>query len=395
VQEWSRSVVREVALRYRDSPALQGVAIRLQGYAYASWQSFASLQWGYDDYTYSRFVTETNWPDSSAFHGATRHAQRHRDLTGHGLTQWVTWRTRVIGDFHQRLADELRTIRPDYLLYVNSYGAPYSEAETANVTRHLADSQRMGWLAQLRTTGVDPLRYTDASRMVFSDAIRYPAGAKLAGGYATPPGLALLALSRDSARITTVADASPTGVARASFFNDYFEADLEASLVDLAPQRKVGESPARFRLCATLNPTGSALLLRYLDALAAGNVVALTDGGMGYVLNQPQVLRPFLAEYKSLPVTAMRRVPGLPEELALWQSTDGTTFHVVNRSARTRSITLTFSAAQNIHRLATGQSLGSRSLAQTLEIPAYSMLAFGNRGARSRIVSAHTMEAQP
>ena len=51
VQDWVADLFRELADRYKDSPAFKGVAIRLMAWQFYSWQAIPSINYGYEDYT--------------------------------------------------------------------------------------------------------------------------------------------------------------------------------------------------------------------------------------------------------------------------------------------------------------------------------------------------------
>ena len=59
VQDWVADVIGELADRYKDSPAFKGVALRLMAWQFASWQTFPSIHYGYEDYTVQLFEKET------------------------------------------------------------------------------------------------------------------------------------------------------------------------------------------------------------------------------------------------------------------------------------------------------------------------------------------------
>ena len=52
-------MISEIANRYKDSPAFKGISIRLMAWCFSGWQTVASIDWGYEDYTVDLFQKET------------------------------------------------------------------------------------------------------------------------------------------------------------------------------------------------------------------------------------------------------------------------------------------------------------------------------------------------
>ena len=157
VQDWVADVIGELAARYRDSPALKGIALRLMAWQFASWQTFPSIHYGYEDYTVQLFERETGIKVPVAFDAADRFEQRYRWLMANAYEKWVDWRCEKIYRYHRRLAAILTAARSDLKLYLDCFSPNFAEDYT------LSDWEEKGWLGLMRETGLDPARYRRAA----------------------------------------------------------------------------------------------------------------------------------------------------------------------------------------------------------------------------------------
>ena len=124
-------------------------------------------------------------------------------------------------------------------------------------------------------------------------------------------------------------------------------------------------------------------LERYAAAMAAGNITQIGDGGFGYTLGQPALLRPFMAEYMSLPNIGMQELPSSGGLVALWYGANSQNqrldFYLVNEADYTVTVTVTFSGLPNIRRLSSGAYVSTTGGTMTITLQPYQLLAFENR----------------
>jgi hypothetical protein len=400
VQKWAMAVMTEVGSRYQDSPALQGVAMRLLGYAFGSWQSFASIRWGYDDYTVSQFLKDSGRSDLPLpVDAPSPHAAKFAALTGPLYRQWVEWRVDRITRYHSRLATALADIRPDLKLYVNAFGPHYSMGEYYENQASIQARQRKGWHSLIRETGLDPAVYASNPRIVFSDAIHYPAGAKVPGGAASELGAALYRESLDPAPIQAAAKPVRGGsISHVRFYNQYMELGFDPQLLDMGnPKKGQDGRPSPFTICGLINPGGRNLLARYAEALAAGNIGSIMDGGLGYFLGQPALLRPFLREFGAIPQVGMSPLASTQRDVAVWVSdaTSGNYLYVVNRTGHETSVRLRFSALPRLRRIVTDELLAATADHQvSLHLQAWQLVALRNESAIAAALSASSVNIQ-
>ena len=61
VQDWYVAVVGELADRYQNFPAFEGVDLRIMAWSNAALNNLVSLDWGYDALTVARFAAESGF----------------------------------------------------------------------------------------------------------------------------------------------------------------------------------------------------------------------------------------------------------------------------------------------------------------------------------------------
>ena len=204
----------------------------------------------------------------------------------------------------------------------------------------------------------------------------YPAGIRWpANGSNNYVAQAAFDISYDPAAIqdsaVTAADGGTTAAIK--FYNEYFE--------DGTFPGNLGIPFAG--MCGAANPAGLNYLERYAAAMAAGNITQIGDGGYGYTLGQPALLRPFMAEYMSLPDIGMQELPSSGDPVALWYGANSQNnrldFYLVDEADYPVAVTVTFSGVPNIRRLSTGAYVATTDGTMTLTLQPYQLLAFENR----------------
>ncbi len=299
VQRWATDMICEAARTCVDSPALRGVSFRWMEWQNPGFAIFSSREWGYDDYSVARFVRETGVqvPDLS---GDDRFQKRFDWIQANASRPWSQWRTRALRDYYGRIATALRKLRPDLRLYVQVFGRP-------------------------QDFGIDnPELFQGLDGVVFVPASPYPVGRRdrdpetFLASYAPQLGL-------DPNPIRATFDA-------AAEYNEYMEADFDPDPLRLSPNPTPGRARS-VRICGVLSPAGRHFLARYAHAMAIGDQRMMADGGLGYILGQPEYLREFNREFRPLPPLDFKRLPA-DDPVALWQapSKGRTVLCVVNRS---------------------------------------------------------------
>ena len=112
--------------------------------------------------------------------------------------------------------------------------------------------------------------------------------------------------------------------------------------------------------------------------MAAGNMTAISDGSHGYDQQQPRYVRPFLAEYRSLPLLGMTPVETDADPVAAWQVRgDGKMyFYVVNRLDKPVDATIRFEGSASPVRLSTKERAKTENGILKLTLSPYEMRSF-------------------
>jgi len=373
VQDWAADVVRELADRYKDSPALKGVALRLMAWQFAAWQTFPSIHYGYEDYTVALFEKETGVKVPVALAAADRFEQRYRWLMANAYDKWVDWRCEKIYRYHRRLAGILTAARPDLKLYLDCWGPNFAEDYTTS------DWEEKGWLGLMRETGLDPGRYRGTPSIVLSEARSYPPAIRVDHG----PVVAAQQRAEffDPQPVRQVAKPAAGG----SVSSIHMDAQsMEGEMIEyerLGMQRGLLQNKETIHGAGVLNGAGRHALMRYANAMADGNITWMTDGSHGQVVGQPQFTGEFFAEYRALPEIAMKRLEGSGDPVAVWYggANKARYFYVVNRTSYPVTASLQFSARPELVRLATADKVPvGGGMPLRLDLQPYQLLTFKN-----------------
>ena len=381
VQQWAADLLQELGARYKDSPAFAGVALRLMGWTFISWQCFPSINWGYGDYTLSLFEKDTGVKVPVGASDPNRYRKRFDWLTTHQPKRWVAWRCRKVHAYYRRLRDVLRAQRKDLVLYVHMCGPHYAPQDyVARAAQRRRDMLLKGWTGLARESGVDPgLFRAEPGIVLINHFGGYPAGRSAFG-----PGRAMKAaglrddaLSPEMLRVT----AGQTGVACACT-NQYFEADLALPPMGLKRPFAGGPQPHLARICGVVNPPGRLFLQRYAFALANGNVTFMVDGGLGYYLGQPDLLREFMRQYRALPAVRFDPALGYADPVAIWQAklAGRLVFYLVNREPYELSAQVKLDGLGTLKSLGTGRPVSAPGGKLNIVLPAYALRAFEAQG---------------
>ena len=159
-----------------------------------------------------------------------------------------------------------------------------------------------------------------------------------------------------------------------NFYNEYLEIDFPLNAIGIASEKE-GDGK-KIRLAAAVEPSGEHTLEKYTTALYNGNVTALSYGGLGYILGQPEFIKDFNREYLSLPKTPMQRNNAIPEPVALWYGAyDGQAiFYLVNAAHYPVKLNLFADDMFHLQRITNGEIFEGKDISITLA--PYQLLAF-------------------
>jgi len=391
VQQWVVDLVSELANRYKDSAAFSGLAIRLMSWSFSSWQAFPSIHWGYEDYTINLFEKETGIKVSVSSAGSERFKQRYDWLIQNHYNEWVGWRCKKIQDFYTKLANILQTARPGLKLYINVFGPDYSPADWGQYggwSGRANKINKLGWSNVIKESGIDPILYKNNPNIILSNTFTFPPGARATGPRASLQADTEWNEFNNPAAILATVKTNGNGVENsAQFINNYMEVDFPVK--NIGYSKLLRNNADKIRICGVLEPSGNLILLRYLNAMAEGNITFMTDGGLGYVLGQPTQLRPFLNEYYSLPKIGMQKLVGTGNQVALWYGNKAgdVYYYLVNRTDKNVNIKITFSNNSSSIQLTSNLAVDTNNVI----LPPYSLVAFKNTMTNSVPVKIDTL----
>jgi Glycosyl hydrolase-like 10 len=355
-QDWYLGMIGELADRYRDSPALLGVNLRLMQWKNPALNNFHSLDWGYDDFSVDLFRKETgsavpmgNASDPSRF------AERHLWLMANARAQWIDWRCRKIAALYTRIRDRVRQARPDLKVYSSVFRWEGHQAARDALREAGIDPALLGAIDRVELIDARHSYGRNEADMLDTQAIRDP--------LIDPRELTLL----------SAAGASANFLAGAAY--------LEITEA-VAHPRALG-FPENTKLTWTsgaANPAGRHALERFAVALAETDAKLLGDGGNGYSLGRPLV-REFLAEYLRLPAEPFKPRADARDPVAVWESntTEAFYFYAVNRERYPVVLDMEFPAGTTLTRIAGNEPVALPNNLLHLELQPYQLLAYRAR----------------
>ncbi len=363
-QDWYVELAGEIADRYRDSPALQGIALRLMPWANAALNNFVSLDWGYDDASVRQFDHDT------AAHLPARllrpiegrdglAAERYGWLMKNAREAWIAWRCERVAQLHGRVLDRIRRARPDLRLFASVFAwGP------------------QGTLEELRQAGIDPARLQRIDGLTLINA-QYTYGRR-------DPDAA-----HNERQLRRLTDPGPLAMLAGAPGQAHFltsAAYFEATDAIVKPERLGFDKATRSTWMSTAaSPAGRNALQRLALPLARTDAQMLGDGGNMYTLGPP-ALQEFLAEYTLLPAEAFVRRSAAGDAVAVWSRAhpgaqpDGELFYVVNTEARAVRKRLAFEGRGDLLRLRSGQPLALLHGTHELELQAYELVVLRATG---------------
>jgi hypothetical protein len=371
---WYLGMVRELALRYRDSPALAGVSVRLWQWANPGLDHFHSLDWGYSESMFRSFLRDTRMaPPERMPAGDTSAAARARYawLTGTVRDQWIRWRCEKVAALFTELRAALSAVRPDLVL-------------VANLTTWPGQEQRLdqAW----REAGIDPALLARIDGVIVLQAtLTY--GRREADELITQRARDLLL---DPALLNAVhpLGATPAFLTAANY--------LEATDA-VVPPESLG-FPAQTRrtwMSAVANPAGANALERYALPLAETDAQWLGDGGNGYSLTQP-AQRDFVRRFRALPAERFSPRPDARDPVAVWTLSRPNRFwfYAVNRERYEVKLHIDLAGATEVVAADDGRARPLRAGALELALGPYELAVFrAGRGASIRAVRLEIPQA--
>jgi len=365
-QDWLNGMVGELAALYHDSPAFDGIDVRLMTWANHGLNNYVSLDWGYDDLNVTSFNTDrhANMPETLLLPmkpDGVLAKQRYDWLMANAREAWIDWRCEQVAKLYQRLRNTVSSMGSSNL---RLYTSVFAWSDTASVTA-------------LREAGIDPVRLSaiDGLKLVnaqFSYGRREPDAA---------------VNNREQQRLTD--PASQQLLAPVSGYHlagaGYFEATDS-----VVPPVQLGFDPATPTTWSSTagSPVATNSLARLAIPLARGDAQMLGDGGNMFTFGQPDVLRNFLFDYRNLPEVPFTLRSGPSDAVALWshpadQSTgggDGEWLYLVNATNQLQSRTLTFTGQGRLLRVRTSSLVRTNPQSLTFSLQPYQLMVFRSSG---------------
>jgi hypothetical protein len=309
-QQWYIGMVHELAERYRDSPAFQGISLRYMPWANAALNNLVDLDWGYDDTTTGLYRAETGSKLPVGAHDATRFQRRHDWLLANEREAWIRWRCTQLTRLFTRIRDAARAARPDLQVYLHLFGPSVS---TAEVFRSTLKEAGLDLAALEKIDGLVIMNSTFTYGRLEQDGVFFNA-------------------SRDPLLDPAAMGASPDGSRNHWLVPTSLYLEAIGDVVVPPPQLGFPASTKAAWMSAASNAPGRQALERFALLLAQTDSLALGDGGNNYTLGPP-VVAEFAREYRKLPAVPFEQLAGAvdPVTIRSHASVGEFMFYAVNR----------------------------------------------------------------
>ena len=375
VQTELEQIVREVSQRYASHRSFCGLTLELKE---ASHFAFAGDRWGYDEATLQKYeaAVQSKLPSrdmlTSAMQGGLRLA-------------FLNWRARELSSFYVRLADTIRSAKPDAKLLINPLAiwqqppSQYAYSDPIAITRNLSDTLLAAgvdvpWLsrhahvtvmrAQFDSPFEDEVDRGWQSRVSYDSSLQFLNAGNTAGN---------LALQRPS-----------------------------ALPIPEASKLRAVNTPTSAGWCyPTVSTLGAEVRKRTIEALYHEDTMLVADGSWMPIQCDSLQLNQFRRSILELPATPMRsvKVDGGDSNFRLRSLKVGndTYLQMINNASWTERVTMDMKIADipgifevlggrelTIHGAATSAASSSRveadgkraSTIWQFDLPPYDMLAF-------------------
>ncbi|MFZ2657017.1 MAG: hypothetical protein WAX69_18940 [Victivallales bacterium] len=376
--EWYLGMIGEFVDRYKDSPSLQGVSLRMMTWVNPALNNFHSLDWGYDDYTIGLFEKEAGVKIPLKAAGHERFKARYDWLIANAREKWITWRCAKIADLYRRISERVQKARPDLLVYSDIFG---------------------GFPDDLREAGVDTRLLSTIGGVRLVNSLH---------GYGRRQHSEM---ETQEARDALMSPSSLNAVSNPADLNGYlFGAGYFEAIETVVPPDAIGlpANSKRTWMSGVVNPAGRHALERWAIAVAEGDAIYLSDGGNAYTLGQP-ILQEFLQEYRRLPCVKFTPIKEASDPVAVRQSrrsgqrpvtsgqknpntnnqspiTDNFLFYAVSRVGYPVQLDIQFAQPGffqklfgkkiTVKRLSTGETVPLKDGLLNMELKPYQLLAF-------------------
>ena len=366
VEGFVLGIIGEFADRYGDSPAFEGVSIRLMEWVNTGFGNFSSLNWGYGDFTIRLFEQDTQIKIPVSEEDPERFGKRYQWLMANAKPQWIAWRCAKATELFAKVSARIRQKHPQAKLFLNDFLSPNPAT---------SQSWYEGFPNTLKDAGIDPaeLAKVQGVELILSTV-----------NYGRRTSEAVAQRVRDSLLNPDFLGVTKQEGKPMRFMTT--QAYFEATPV-VAPPKDMGypEKTRHGWMSGCVNPAGRHYLERFALPLAEYDAASLGDGGNGYTIGQP-LLQEFLREYRALPQEKFQARKEARDPVAVWerQGAGDFLFYAVNRERYPVKVEIQFSSAPSLKRLATGESVPVKDKTLQMELQPYELRTF-SAGAGTKI----------
>jgi len=360
VERAVRDEILEIADRFGDEPAFQGVCLQLSR---PTLLAFFSLRNGYNNINLRRFQKDTGLTIPVDSTDGGRFLKSYKWLMDNAREEWIDWRCKMIHSHYRNLADILTAKRADLKLRVLLMQTPLYRAET--------------YAEELRESGIDPALYADDRNIVIAYAL-LPGDYRWTRSYHSSRQLGVenRRTTSTSPEIMAPFRALPhaDAVMHDRYYEDAIGRDHPLDMKALSPTA----APELIWRVSTLNGNTIHGLESYVQGLNNLDALNLLKGGfvVGTIGIEPY-LRDFTKAYRALPAVRFDDVEELSDPVRVRQKlVDGTNyFYVLNRLPFPANANLRLSDS-DVTDLVSGMETAAVDEELSLELKPYDLRSF-------------------
>lgn len=366
VQAAAASIVEEVATRYADEPAFEGISLVM---AKPKLFTFGSIESGYNDSNLVAFQCDSGVSIPVYEAGDPERFRRSYDWLMSNVDAreaWITWRCEQLYIHYSRMADRLAEIRPDLTLKLNIFVHPRDNPRQANYLDTPA-------IEVMREFGIDPRLYKEHENIVLNHTM-VPAEMRWARNNIPLERNEVYRTAMTSAEVVKAYQTA--GRTRVTIHDRYWEDAIGREeplrgLTDLGVPEMVWRA-------STLNAPDFHSLESYMLAVHHLDAQSIVKGG--YVIGtfgMEQVLEPFTRAFQALPAVRFDDVDGGVDPVRVRQrELDGRRyFYVLNTLPVELKAELGFDREVGFLELVSGRNTEPTDLFE-LELKPYELRSF-------------------
>ena len=330
----------------RGHRSFKGVCIHLAKYS-PGW--YGGLESGYNDYSVDAFARATGIKVPGDRSDPLRGKAYADWIRANCLERWIDWRCDVLADFYAKVAERLRTARPDLKLWLNCWPHFFSYPGRPDIMEDGVASR------MFREYGIDGAKLKARIPNLVLGTMDIPMWSRDEWPQVNGRLEAKLRARDMAGTADFYRETIKGGFPAVAHFDSYFESAVGlAAGVNSLTCDWMQDHPWRV---AALNPSGRNVLMHYAVPLKFTDVMLFSKGGFLFGnYGTEEVLAPWMQNFRALPAVPFKDVESPSPDVTVREGfADGVHYvYAVNTSPGERRVKLC--RLEGFHEMVSGQS---------------------------------------